>query len=462
MFPDKFIQRVKSQDNVDADSLFAALNEPSPISIRLNINKWNRKPSDNDSVTWCNNGFYLPLRPSFTLDPLFHSGCYYPQEASSMFLLEALTQCVKNRNDIKVLDLCAAPGGKTLLISDFIGGNSFLVSNEVIRQRSVVLSETVTKWGNGNTIVSQNDPASVSRLAGCFDVIVADAPCSGEGMFRTKIARDEWSVENTVLCAERQRRILMDMWPALKEDGLLIYSTCTFNPAENEENVSWFAGKHGAESVKLDVSAFKGITEISFNGIYCYYFFPGKIKGDGFFISVIRKRGIQESSNSRIRKGKDMRPSKEESKKAAEWSGFNPDRLIKWRDEVLALHCDMNDYLPLFQELNIVKPGTILFSVKNNDFLPSHELAVSQFIKNESFPKKELELMESLAYLRRDSFNISTKGTGWKILKYKDVNLGFVKEIGSRFNNYFPVEWRIRMNIGEPDEINKISWNDEE
>lgn len=460
MFPEKFIQRVKNQTNVDAGSLIAALQEPSHVSIRLNTKKWNKEPSGSDRVEWCKNGYYLPERPSFTLDPLFHSGCYYPQEASSMFLLEALSQCVPDRNNLKVLDLCGAPGGKTLLISDFIGEDSLLVSNEVIRQRSAVLAETVTKWGNGNTVVSQNDPASFSRLAGCFDVIVADAPCSGEGMFRTKIATEEWSVENTILCAERQRRILMDVWPALKENGLLIYSTCTFNPAENEENISWLAGKNGAESIKLDVSAFKGITEISFNGMYCYYFFPGKIKGDGFFITVIRKKEAQENNNTRARKGKDMRPSKEESRKASEWSGFNPDRLIKWRDEVLALHCSMDDYLPLFQELNIVKPGTILFSVKNNDYLPSHELAVSQFINNESFPQRELELSESLAYLRRDSFNISTKGTGWKILKYKDVNLGFVKEIGSRFNNYFPLEWRIRMNIGEPDAINKISWND--
>jgi 16S rRNA C967 or C1407 C5-methylase (RsmB/RsmF family) len=256
MFPEEFIKRISNQKYIDSESLLKALGEPSPVSIRVNSSKWGRIPAHSEQVPWSGSGYYLPGRPSYTLDPLFHSGCYYPQEASGMFLEQAVKQAASSLNNIRVLDLCGAPGGKSLLLSDLLGPDSFLVSNEVIRQRASVLAETVTKWGLGNTLVTQSDPAQFGNLPGFFDIILADAPCSGEGMFRTDIAISEWSEANTAHCAERQKRIIMDVWPALKENGILIYSTCTFNPGENEENIKWLTGRNEAECVRLDISGF--------------------------------------------------------------------------------------------------------------------------------------------------------------------------------------------------------------
>ncbi len=201
LFPEKFIQRISSQEYIDAEALLKALMEPSPVSIRINRAKWNKIPADSEPVPWCGNGYYLSSRPSYTLDPLFHAGCYYPQEASGMFLEQVLLQTTGPLKNMRVLDLCGAPGGKSTLISDLIGPGNLLVANEVIRSRASILAETITKWGPGNTLVTQNDPAAFGRLAGFFDIILVDAPCSGEGMFRTEVAVSEWSAgEYCTLC----------------------------------------------------------------------------------------------------------------------------------------------------------------------------------------------------------------------------------------------------------------------
>jgi 16S rRNA C967 or C1407 C5-methylase (RsmB/RsmF family) len=260
LFPEEFVQRISSQKYINAEALLDALKEPSPVSIRINRAKWDKIPVDSDPVPWCENGWYLASRPSYTLDPLFHAGCYYPQEASGMFLEQVLLQSAGPLENIRVLDLCGAPGGKSALISDLIGPDNLLVANDVIRSRASILAETITKWGSGNTIVTNSDPAVFGRLPGCFDIILVDAPCSGEGMFRTEIAVSEWSSENASLCTERQKRILMDIWPCLKENGILIYSTCTFNPGENEENIRWLTGRNQAECIRMDLSSFECIT----------------------------------------------------------------------------------------------------------------------------------------------------------------------------------------------------------
>src|SRR5450759_4291162 len=314
MFPEGFKQRILDQKSIDAEALLKALEEPSPVSIRINPSKWNKRPLNAESVPWCKNGYYLGIRPSFTLDPLFHSGCYYPQEASGMFLEQAVKQTTESLENIRVLDLCGAPGGKSTHLSDLIGPDNLLVANEVIRSRAAILAETVTKWGSGNTIVTQNDPALFGRLSEYFDIIVVDAPCSGEGMFRNNVAINEWSVDNTAHCSERQKRILMDIWPALKENGILIYSTCTFNPGENEENIKWLIGKHEAEIVRLNIAEFKGITEIDYQGIYGYGFYPDRIRGEGFFLSVIRKTGKQGKNHIRSQRKPELKPAKEDFK----------------------------------------------------------------------------------------------------------------------------------------------------
>ena len=449
MLPEEFIQRLESQKYIDTESILRALEEPSPVTIRINPSKWNKYPLNSEPVPWCNTGFYLTTRPSYTLDPLFHSGCYYPQEASSMFLEQAIMQTVGSLQRIRILDLCGAPGGKSIHMSDLIGSDSLLITNEVIRSRAAILAETITKWGSLNTLVSQNDPAAFGRLPGYFDIILVDAPCSGEGMFRNDIAVKQWSVENTFHCAERQKRILMDIWPALKENGILIYSTCTFNPGENEENIKWFTGKNEAETVRLDVAEFKGVTEIDFKGIYGYSFHPGRIKGEGLFISVIRKTGKQQQLVVKNQKKPGLKPGKEDLAVAGEWANLNRERIVKWGDEIIAVPCDIDNYFLLFQNLKVVKAATTIFNVKKKDYVPSHELALSTILRKEAFPKVEIDLLHALSYLRRDNFTLPATTKGWTIVTYNGINLGFVKNLGSRVNNYFPVKWRIKMSIPE-------------
>jgi 16S rRNA C967 or C1407 C5-methylase (RsmB/RsmF family)/NOL1/NOP2/fmu family ribosome biogenesis protein len=458
MVPEEFINRIKTQKYIDSESLLKALAEPSPVSIRINQSKWNRKPLNSKPVPWCENGYFLKERPSYTLDPLFHAGCYYPQEASSMFLEQVMKQSSELNGNLKVLDLCAAPGGKSTHLSDIIGPDSLLITNDVIRSRAAILAETVTKWGSGNVLVTQNDPAAFARLPGYFDIILVDAPCSGEGMFRSDIAINEWSVGNTTHCSERQKRILMDVWPALKQNGILIFSTCTFNPGENEENIMWLIGKNEAESVRLDMSGFKGITEIDFEGIFGYGFYPDKVRGEGFFISAVRKTGKQEKIHFRSSKKSDLQPDKNEIGVLERWTSFSKERALKWGDELIAVPCSMEDYFQIFREVKIVKGGTKVCTVKKNDYLPSHELALSQKLKKDAFPIEEVDLSVALAYMRRDNFVIDNALKGWNILTYNGVNLGFIKNIGNRFNNYFPVEWRIRMILPEPGHENIIEW----
>ncbi|MCU0456691.1 MAG: RsmB/NOP family class I SAM-dependent RNA methyltransferase [Bacteroidales bacterium] len=279
MLPGDFIERIRFQPYLDQDVLIKALEEPAPVSVRINTGKWSHIPAGAEPIPWCVNGYYLNERPSYTLDPLFHAGCYYPQEASGMFLEQVFRQLFRGEEFTRALDLCGAPGGKSTHLSTLIGGNGFLVANEVIRQRALILAENITKWGLANSMVTQNDPAAFGALPGFFDLMLVDAPCSGEGMFRDQVARDQWSADNARLCSERQRRILTDAWPALKKNGILVYSTCTFNPSENEENVKWLVSERDAETLKIDISGFEGIKEIIHEGIYGYGFHPGRIRG---------------------------------------------------------------------------------------------------------------------------------------------------------------------------------------
>ena len=458
MLPEEFVKRIQAQKYIAAEDLLKALETKSPVSIRINQSKWNKKPVKSEPVPWCINGFYLENRPSYTLDPLFHSGCYYPQEASGMFLERVIRHTINPSDNLRVLDLCAAPGGKSTLLADLIGNGNLLIANEAIRTRALVLAETITKWGSENTIVTQNDPSAFSRLSGYFDIIIVDAPCSGEGMFRGETALREWSVGNTVHCSERQKRILMDVWPALKENGIMIYSTCTFNPGENEENIKWLIGNREAESISIPVSDFKGITEIDFEGILGYGFYPDKINGEGFFISAIRKKGQQKKTSVKNKKNVDLRPDKSDLEAVSKWTHCSSENVLKWGRELLVVPGTMDEFLHLRGNLKIIKSGTVLFKVKNKSYLPSHELALSHFLKKDAFPGMEIDLSAALSFMRRDNFVLHDAVIGWNLVTYRDVNLGFANNIGKRVNNYFPVEWRIKMNLPEQGRENIINW----
>jgi tRNA and rRNA cytosine-C5-methylases len=459
MFPDRFINRIKQQRYIDLESLLKALEGESPVSVRVNRSKWTSSPRQTIPVPWCSDGFYLGKRPKFTLDPLLHAGCYYPQEASGMFLGQVFKQTVPVHDGIRVLDLCGAPGGKATQLSSLIGDEGMLVTNEVIRQRTYILNENITKWGLSNSIVTRNDPSDFGALNGFFDMILVDAPCSGEGMFRDEIAINEWSVENGALCSERQRRILMDVWPSLRENGILVYSTCTFNPGENEENIKWLISKQEAESVSIDISAYNGITEIDHEGIFGYGFYPGKIKGEGLFISVLRKTGRQNIISEHNKKGSDNKLTREERSVALDWTLFKEENLIRQGDTVFCFPGNNENYSLLSKRLKIVSPGTGIFTVKQNKYLPSHELAMSVSLKKNIFPSIDLDLSDSLSYLHRESISPGNSEKGWNLISYRGIHLGFVNNIGNRLNNYYPVEWRIRMDPILKVDKDAIAWD---
>ena len=458
MFPKEFTERLNNQNYIEAQSLINSLEKPSPVSIRLNPCKWHRIPVVSERVQWSAEGYYLDSRPSFTSDPLFHSGCYYPQEASSLFIEQAFNQLIRDQSDLKVLDLCAAPGGKSTHLSSLIGDKGFLVANEVIRSRAGILAENITKWGLGNTIVSNNDPEAFTKLNEYFDLILIDAPCSGEGMFSDNAVRLEWSPENASLCSERQKRILKDVWPALKENGLLIYSTCTFNPAENEENIKWLTDLTGSSTQKLDISKFKGISEISYMGITGYGFYPGKIKGEGLFISVVRKAGLSDRKNPKLFRKKNNQLTNSDIKTVKELVDASPEYLFRNDDIIYSLALHVEEYLFLKNYLRIIKGGAALFKARKDDFTPLHELALLTRISKNAFPKVELDYKQAISYLKKENLILRDTANGWVLLTYSGVNIGFAKNIGTRLNNYFPVDWRIRMQDSDIANKSLINW----
>ena len=459
MYPAKFAERIRNQKYIDAFSIEEALDRPSPVSIRINPGKWKGTPINSSPVSWSDYGYYLDTRPLFTFDPLFHSGCYYPQEASGMFMEQVYKQIVTELSNIRALDLCGAPGGKSTHLSSMIGNNGFLVANEVIKSRAGILAENIIKWGYGNTLVTNNDPQAFSNLNNYFDLILVDAPCSGEGMFSDLTVRSEWSPENATLCSERQRRIVMDVWPSLKENGLLIYSTCTFNPAENEENIKWIVESIGASSISLDISRFQGIQEISYKDITGYGFYPGRIRGEGLFISVLRKPGDSPGKTKRQYIKNDNQLTNNDSKIAKKLISTSLTDLYRHDDIVYDLSLPVEEYLFLRTHLRIIKGGTALYKTRKNDFTPLHELGLSCKIRKDSFPSVELDYFQAISFLKKENIALKDSPSGWILLTYSGVNLGFVRNIGSRLNNYFPTDWRIRMNIPEDVQKRQINWN---
>ncbi|HWA34598.1 MAG TPA: RsmB/NOP family class I SAM-dependent RNA methyltransferase, partial [Cyclobacteriaceae bacterium] len=267
----------------------SALEESPPVSIRINPAKIADHPGK--QVPWSTFGRYLPERPAFTLDPWLHGGAYYVQEASSMFLEHALRQSVNLNQSVNILDLCAAPGGKSTHLLSLMSKDSLLVSNEVIRSRAGILAENIQKWGNPNVIVTSNDPAHFRRLTGFFDAIILDAPCSGEGLFRKDpAALSQWSSKNVELCELRQRRILHDVWAALKPGGTIIYSTCTYNEHENIGNMQWIKKEFDPDFIELKIPASWKIETLMREGAVGYQLYPHNVNGEGFFLSVIKKK----------------------------------------------------------------------------------------------------------------------------------------------------------------------------
>ena len=403
----------------------------------------------NEKVSWCGNGVYLNERPVFTLDPAYHTGAYYVQEASSMFLEQMLTPVLEGRQGLRVLDLCAAPGGKSTIIASLLDKDSLLIANEVIRTRASILEENMTRWGYMNTWVTSNDPLHFARLPGYFDVIVVDAPCSGSGLWR-KDARaiDEWSENNVQLCSQRQQRILADVWPALKEGGVLVYATCSYSPQEDEDILDWLAGEYGVKSVTTPVKQEWGITTVTTNsGMAGYRFFPGNVKGEGFFIAAVQKTGeAGELRPLRFRSAHDKKIQQQAQYLLKDTDCFF---IQAGKESYGAMRpCHEPDWHLLQQALYLRKTGLTLGSPTAKEWLPDHETALSIDVAA-GLPCINATRDQALRFLKREDMGIEGLEKGWLIVRYNGLGLGWVKSLGNRLNNYLPKQWRIRMDIGD-------------
>ncbi|MDR0734083.1 MAG: RsmB/NOP family class I SAM-dependent RNA methyltransferase [Dysgonamonadaceae bacterium] len=435
--PAAFISQTKALLGKEWEAFEQALRCEPPTSIRWNPQKTNanRLPptvfEPESPVAWASNAYYLRRRPRFTLDPLFHAGCYYVQEASSMFLEYFITKYVLEA--AVTLDLCAAPGGKSTHLSAMLPEGSLLVANETVRPRAAILLENLIKWGNPHTVVTNASAAEVGKLKAFFDVIVCDLPCSGEGMFRKDpVAIAEWSERNVECCAGRQRQIIADVLPALKPGGLLIYSTCTYNREENEDNVDHICQDFGAELLEPPRR-----------------FMPHKTKGEGFFIAALRRSGEPE-------RPPDAAPRRMETTLTLPFSQWlsAPGEYVFFSENNAALAFPATryrEYLYLKKSLRMLSAGVALGEIKGKDAIPNHALAMSTALSETAFPRWELNRDAALKYLRKEPLrDIPTAlPSGFVAVTYQNHPLGFVKNIWSRANNLYPQAWRVRMMVND-------------
>ncbi|NPD92018.1 methyltransferase RsmF C-terminal domain-like protein [Xylanibacter muris] len=455
--PESFTSYTKA---LIGDGLFGKLlhgltDEEPPASIRINGMKHHIHDEDTSrqAIPWCEYGMYLDKRPAFTFDPLFHAGHYYVQEASSMFLHHILKSYISS--PVIMLDMCAAPGGKSTTAMGALPEGSTLIANEPVRQRSQILAENIQKWGNPGTIVTNNYPKDFAKSGMVFDVILCDVPCSGEGMFRKdEDAVREWSTQNVENCRNLQREIVAQAWKCLSEGGLLVYSTCTFNAKENEENVKWISEELGAEILPVAIEEQWGITGSLLKGFQkpVYRFLPGVTKGEGLFMAALRKNGQKETATS-IGKKKNKKEKKERNngiksaQLATSWltapDNFN---IAQSGNTLTAIPKPMAGiYATASEKLKVIHAGVTLGTIKGKDIIPAQGLALSTEFNTAAFPSVELSYSDALRYLRKEALSLpEDTPQGFVVMTYHGTPLGFSKNIGNRANNLYPQEWKIK------------------
>jgi len=451
--PASLLEELAHIPSFNKQDFIAAHQQPASTSIRLHPLKKADLPLNNENgVPWCSYGYYMEERPVFTIDPFFQAGAYYVQEASSMFLEHVFRSLFPEENNLRVLDLCAAPGGKSTLLASLLDEDSLLISNEVIRSRASILQENCVRWGYTNNWITCNDPKDFSRLKGYFDLIIIDAPCSGSGLFRKdEKALLQWSKANVTLCSARQKRIVADVFDSLKENGLLIYATCSYSPQENEEVLDWIKEELDAETVDIPVKEEWNIVQTisDKHQMKGYRFFPDKVKGEGFFCAVIRKKTFQ--SVPKIAKQKYT--SSEKLKQQAlqillekDWS------IMETQDRnTLAIYSrHLEDFQLLKQFLFFRKTGVRLGQFLPKEWIPEHDVAMSND-KKETVPAVEVDKMTALRFLKKENLPASEFTKGWYLVNYKGLSLGWVKSLGNRVNNYLPKHHRIRMELPDED-----------
>ena len=399
------------------DAFCASLDEPCPVSVHVNdCMTVDALFADNvaDVVPHCQSGYYLHSRPQFTLDPLLHVGCYYVQEANSMALSEYLAKYVPT--DAVALDVCAAPGGKSIILSQHLKQHGFLVANEPIPKRANVLAENLQKWGNDNFMVTHAFPDRLAKIKAKFDLLLVDAPCSGEGMFRKEPeALRQWSMENVLQCAERQKSILADVWPLLKDGGTLIYSTCTYNHLEDEDVVDWLCNEFEARLIVMR------------------HFYPHADKGEGLFIAVMTKGEPAGRSE----------PSAEPHSYLLQSVG---ERKVAVQKRFANVVEEVRRCVP------VIVSGTEVSVVKGNKNIPCHALALSKYRHNilrqnnpiGNYVTTEISEADALKYLRGETLQADGQQKGITLITHKGQALGWGNNVGNRINNLYPQQWRIR------------------
>jgi 16S rRNA C967 or C1407 C5-methylase (RsmB/RsmF family)/NOL1/NOP2/fmu family ribosome biogenesis protein len=451
-WPATFIQQMQQQLGESQKAFFEALQTPPPVSIHVNPQKPLPFQIDLEPVLWNPNGYYLPSRPVFTLDPLFHAGTYYVMEASSMFLAEAVRQCVDLDEDLKVLDLAAAPGGKTIVLASILSSESLLLSNEVINSRYQTLKYNVTKWGYPNIWTSNNDAQGLKKLGSFFDLVVVDAPCSGEGLFRREPeAATEWSEEQVQYCSARQKKILADTVELIRPGGCLIYSTCTFNTFENDQNARWLCEQMDLQPIRWPLSENGGIQATE----YGYQFYPHLVKGEGFYLACFRKKGepiLPKRKKKNHKKGPLQKVSQKEISAFKHWIRADKNITAFLHPKTGELHLIPAQLEATAQwvagHIKKVHIGTTLGSLKREQLVPSPAWALSSW-KAPDLPAVDLDETAALRFLRKDLMSNDSIPRGWQLITYKGQGIGWVKGLGNRVNNYHPNAWRIRMDIPE-------------
>ena len=450
----KYIEEAIGHEN--ALVAFSAFEEPASTAVRYNPSK----PCGmkvGRRVPWAEHGYILPERPVFTLDPLFHAGAYYVQDSSSMFVGYAFRKMLSEiqlpqGRPLRVLDLCAAPGGKTTdmaaSLREAVGGQFILVANEVMKARVGILADNVALWGDPNVVVTCDDPAAFGALPGFFDIIVTDVPCSGEGMFRKdEEAVQQWSEDNVSLCEARQRRILADVWPSLKEGGVLVYSTCTFNRRENDGNVEWISSELGARMLTTDdmLGGMPGVIKTDRG----YSLVPGHVEGEGQYCAILRKTSDVVLNDAPVRSRKAPRQAKPAPVPDGLQRLLNIPAVFRTKgDTITAVPENIaSDVSRVEEALHVVAAGCAVGVVKGKDLVPDADLALSMMLADGAYPAVELDHQGALAFLHRDAQVFPESPRGYLLIKHEGLSLGFVKNLGNRSNSLHPQSRRIRMDI---------------
>jgi 16S rRNA C967 or C1407 C5-methylase (RsmB/RsmF family)/NOL1/NOP2/fmu family ribosome biogenesis protein len=429
--------------------MIAAHKESTPVSIRLNPQKATGPeavfPEENtgERVVWCPNAFYLNSRPSFTMDPLFHAGTYYVQEASSMFIHHLISNVLQDKTGLMALDLCAAPGGKTTLLSS-MPHFRLVLANEIIQTRVPVLQENTIKWGEEHVFVSNSDPADFEKMGALFDLVLVDAPCSGSGLFRKDAAAmDEWNPGLVSFCSARQKRILSSAMHSVVEGGYLLYSTCSYSKEENEDNLDHIMDSGLFESIAVEVPDEWNVVE-SISAIKKakgYRFYPNKVRGEGFFCAIFQKTGASYSRYQHVAGKLDLvKP----PSVLHDWIVPYPQlQFFKKENELFAVdEINLPSLLQFKDSLRLRRSGLRLGAEIRSELIPDHELSMSNLL-SENVPVLDLSFEEAIAFLRKDTLEKEGSGRGWSLSRFKGIGLGWVKLVQGRVKNHYPMSWRI-------------------